>query len=156
MRRILGTILLLAGLLAVLPAAAQETYTLSVNAAQVTQLRDIITAENERTCQNRSQPFTCTQAQACTGTGVVCTGGAACTAPQARACGARIYPDTIAGREEYVTFGIAAPEFVSRRQLLPTWWSDRQCRIWATADAPTRQSMCTGSQLPTNCTLCGS
>jgi hypothetical protein len=134
--------------------SAQENYTVAATAGQVLDLTDIVTAYNEQTCLTRGQVFTCTQAQACVGPGVSCVGGAACTAAQARTCGARIFPLTQAGREEYVTFQLVAPDFVAQRAALSTWYQDRQCRFWATANGATRSSMCTTAGLPSTCRLC--
>lgn len=135
-------------------ASAQETYSTSATAQQVLDLTDIVTATNERTCTNRGQAIGCTQAQSCTGQGVVCANGSSCTAAQARSCGARIFPLTQAGREEYVTFQLVGPEFISRRDALSSWYQERQCRFWVTANASQRSAMCTAAGLPSTCRLC--
>lgn len=90
--------------------STQESYTLSAGATNVTTLTEVITFLNAETCARYGLPDACTQAQTCTA--AVATGGAGCTAAQARAGGVRIYPLTQAGREEFVTFGIALPEFL--------------------------------------------
>lgn len=104
--------LLLAVLLFASPALAQETYSLSGSATQVSQLDRDRASTNRQTCVRLGQVAACTQAQACTAAGAA--GGASCTAAQARQANARIYPATQAGREEFLTFSYVAPEFQRR------------------------------------------
>lgn len=104
---------LLLALLFVAPSAfAQETYSIAASAGQTAQHDRNRVASNRQTCTRLGQALACTQAQACTAANAA--GGASCTAAQARAVNARIYPATQAGREEYLTFDMVAPEFVRR------------------------------------------
>jgi hypothetical protein len=93
-------------------ASAQESYSLSASAGQVSQHDRDRSSKNRQTCTRLGQSLTCTQAQACTAAGAA--GGASCTAAQARAANARIYPATLAGREEFLTFDMVVPEFQRR------------------------------------------
>src|SRR5687767_9696001 len=98
MKKILPLIafVLLAG-----PASAQvETYAVPGSAANVATLTSVISFRNRETCERWSLATTCTQAQACTAANAI--GGSSCTAANARAANARIFPLTQAGREEYV------------------------------------------------------
>ncbi len=101
--------LLFLGLLAAASASAQETYSLQADAPSVVILTDLATFNNARTCLTLGLAVGCTQAQACTAANAA--GGASCTAAQARAANVRIWPATLAGREEYVMFQIAVPRF---------------------------------------------
>lgn len=87
-------------------AMGQESYTVNATAGQVTDLTAIVDISNEQVCRGLGLALTCTQAQACTAKGA--PGGASCTAVQARGAGVRIYPQTLAGREEFVTFALVA------------------------------------------------
>jgi hypothetical protein len=92
--------------------SAQETYSLSATANQVSLHDRDRASSNRQACTRLGLSSTCTQAQACTAANAA--GGASCTAAQARAANARIYPATQAGREEFLTFSIVAPEFQRR------------------------------------------
>jgi hypothetical protein len=103
MKRLILTlsVLLFAGL-----ASAQETYSITVGGT-TTNRNSIVgmlelgrTQWNTDVCTRAVLPSSCTQAQACTALGV--NGGAACTAADAIAVHARIYPATTAGRESFV------------------------------------------------------
>ena len=108
MNKTLGLLVLL-----LLPAlaSAQETYSISATAGQVTDLAGIVTAHNERTCERLGQAASCTQAQACTAAGLA----SGCSAATARNNNVRIFPATQAGREEFVTHMIVAPRFVDMK-----------------------------------------
>lgn len=121
---ILAFFLLLANI-----AVAQETYSISATAGQVASLAEIIAVDNVTTCITWGFSPGCTQGDVCIAAGA--TGGASCTAAQARAKGVRLWPATQAGREEYVIFSIAAPEFQSRKaryvqvsKSAYCWWFD--------------------------------
>jgi hypothetical protein len=80
--------------------AAQETYSISLAALNVTYLNLGRVQYNSNICTARGLPVDCTQAQACLAYGV--TGGASCTAADALAAGCRIFADTQAGREGFI------------------------------------------------------
>ena len=131
---------------------AQETYSLTANTAQVADLTLMVTTNNERTCDTLRQPLTCNQAQACTAANAA--GGSSCTSAQARAANARIFPNTQAGREEFVAFGLVAPRFQTLKPEVIAWDQDKFCRTWRGANQTTREGMCTSAGLPATCTLC--
>ena len=152
----------LAVLLWPLLSEAQETYTINANANQVSDLTTIVGNENGQVCDQLALPLGCTQAQACTAANA--PGGASCTAAQARGAGVRIYPQTQAGREEFVTFRVAAPKFQELRAGVPSFSQKKQCDFWATAPRAgatgSRDAMCAAAGLPTSvnapagCELC--
>lgn len=112
MRKIVVALLVLVGLAGVSPASAQETYSVGpVSAGNVQTLTDLITYTNAKLCLTvtPASGISCTQAQVCTAMNLL--GGASCTAATARAANARIWPNTQAGREEYVTWEIASKRF---------------------------------------------
>lgn len=151
MRKLIPLVfLLLPGL-----AEAQETYTLNANANQVADLTQIVDAANRRTCLRVTPASgeTCTQAQACTGN-VTCAGGSSCTAAQARACNARIFPATQAGREEYVTFTWVAPLFIAAIDDPAAFEMERSCINWQGFNTTQRNAVCTAFGRPTGCRLC--
>lgn len=132
---------------------AQETYSLPASAGNVVTLNEVITFYNGETCARYSLALTCTQAQACTS--AVAPGGASCTAAQARNAGVRIYALTQAGREEFVTFVIAAPEFfrladsvqkAAQRKLF--------CDAWAVASGANQGTCRTAISAPANSNPC--
>ena len=139
--------------LALLPmlAEAQETYSINASAANVTTLTGVITKINGDLCAATGLPRTCTQAQLCTAASV--PGGASCTAAQARAANARIYPLTQAGREEFTTFGIAAPKFL---ELVAEVQADQKrdaCEKWTAATQTAKNNACAAIGLPNGCRL---
>ena len=139
------------------PAAAQETYTLSAAATNVTELTAIVTASNGRLCERYALASTCTQAQACTAAvtaGTTVGGGAACTATQARAAGIRIYPISQPGREEFVMYAIAVPAFNAMKATIVSRTQEVQCQNWQTATQPQKDAVCTASGLSAGCLLC--
>ena len=145
--------LLLLGVVLFAPSVwAQETYSISANAAQVTDLTSEVRVSNEQTCSRFNLAFTCTQAQACTA--AAAPGGSACTAAQARGANARVFPQTQAGREEFVTFVIAAPEFTSRKSGVISWDQQTFCTTWRAGTQTQKDAMCTAGGLSAGCTLC--
>lgn len=148
MKKIL--LLLLVGMAA--PAMAQETYSLSATAQQVSDLTLIVTAANGRACESFNLAETCTQAQACTAANAA--GGASCTAAQARAANARIFPLTQPGREEFVTFMIAAPRFQDFKVGIVGRDHDKMCQFWSTATQVQKDTTCTSVGRSAGCQLC--
>jgi hypothetical protein len=122
-------------------AAAQETYSLPASAGNVTTLSGVMTGQNGDNCARYFLARTCTQAQICAA--AAAPGGSGCSAAQARSAGVRIYPLTQAGREEFVTFGIALPAFL---QLVNNQKAeDRRafCEGWAATSVANRNAFCT-------------
>lgn len=155
-------LLVLLGLCLVPLASAQETYSISANAAQVSDLTAIVGAANGEVCNKLGLALGCTQAQACTVANA--PGGSACTAAQARGAQVRIYPQTQAGREEFVVFGIAGPRFNElRASAVPAFSQRKLCDFWATAPRTgtnSKDAVCAAAGLPTSvsaptgCELC--
>lgn len=134
------------------PAAAQESYTVNSSAAQVVRLTKAVTIQNRQTCASQGFPASCTQATICVQ--VNAAGGASCTAAQARASNVRIYPNTLAGREEFITFALIVPAF---QQLMGTAVSTDQqdfCGAFKAASQATRDATCTTYGLPAACEPC--
>lgn len=124
---------------------AQESYTVSANANQQAQITEQVTESNVRTCRRLStvaSPLTdtCTQAQACVNAGAA--GGASCTPLQARQANARIFPQTTAGREEYITFTMVATDVQDRDLRLAKLYQERQCSAWLAASGAQRNVIC--------------
>lgn len=137
-----------------LPAAAQsqESYAVNATVGQVTRLTKAVTISNRQTCAANGFPAACTQAQLCVQ--VNAAGGASCTAAQARAANVRIYPGTLAGREEFVTFALVVPAF---QQLMSTAVStDAQdfCAAFKAAAQGTKDATCATYGLPAACEPC--
>lgn len=136
-----------------LPALAQETYSVPATAGQVMDLTQIVAAHNEQTCERLSLTDACTQAQACTAANAA--GGSSCTAAQARAANARIFPATQAGREEFVIFVIVAPRFADLRAGIVGHTRQRFCDWFTnTASQAQRDSVCTNAGRPAGCNVC--
>lgn len=138
-------------LLLAAPLAAQESYTISANAGQVADLTLIVSANNGRTCLRLGQVELCTQAQACVAAGA--TGGASCTAGQARAANARIFPATQAGREEFVTFVIAAPRFQDMKQGIVGYDQERAKANWTVFNQAQKDAACASLGRAAGCQL---
>jgi hypothetical protein len=94
----------------------------------------------------------CTQAQACTAANA--PNGASCNAAQARSVGARIFPATEAGREEFVIFQITVPEFNRMREKIAQRHQELLCVFWGTANQTQKDAICTAASLPAGCLLC--
>ncbi len=140
------------GLLIAAGAEAQETYTINANATQAADLRQYELSINRGQCRRLGLAVTCTQAQACTAANA--PGGASCTAAQARGAGARIWPDTQAGREEFVTFQWVAGHFLEARASLPTLAGPDYCGWWTAQNQTTKDAECTKIGAPTGCSIC--
>lgn len=157
MLKLVGVIAL--GLLAS-AAGAQETYSVGpVSAQKVLNLTAVVAAKNVKTClrlSTQSNPLTasCTQAQACTNANA--PGGASCTPGQARTAGVRIWPATFAGREEYVTFGIADPAFDDQVAAVPGQTQRQACLAWQTQNQAARDAACVAHGITAPCLMYGS
>lgn len=136
--------------------SAQETYSVSGSAGQVGDLQQYLLAQNRTTCALLNLAITCTQAQACTAANA--PGGASCTAVQARGANVRIWPDTQAGREEYVTFGVAAPKLAEIRAVVPGAFiagpaMGDYCRWWK-ANSGSQAAECAKIGATSGCVVC--
>lgn len=155
-------LLFLAFVLIAVPAAAQETYTINASAGNVTDLAAIVGGQNLRVCRrlstvatNPTPPSNCTQAQACLA--AQAPGGSSCTAAQARGINARIYPATQAGRDEYVTFKIALPAFLSQLKDAGSLHQTVGCEYLLSPSGSTDlTNVCTNAGLPAPpaCKIC--
>jgi len=144
---------LILGLVALAGAAeAQETYSLPATAGQVTNLNIIALGQNERVCKRLALASTCTQAQACTA--ATAPGGASCTAAQARGADVRIYPSTLAGREEFVTFKFLAPDFIAALQAVGSQHQSTFCAWFIAQSQGGQDTVCTNAGLPAGCRIC--
>lgn len=133
-------------------ASAQETYSVAATVGQTADLRQYVLSQNRRTCQRQLLAVTCTQAQACTSANVA--GGVSCTNAAARAANVRIWPDTLAGREEFVVFFWLAPLFGQAKATLPTLAAPDYCIWWTAQNQTTRDAECTKIGAPTGCSIC--
>jgi hypothetical protein len=133
-------LLVLLALPALAHAQVDDTeYCQDPNATQTGDLRQYVIAKNRATCLrlNAGTNGVCTQAQACTAAGL----SAGCTAAQARgtACSttgagclvsARIWPDTQAGRNEFVQFVWVLREFTLAKAETPAHVQVDECVWW--------------------------
>jgi hypothetical protein len=155
-----------------LSAEAQETWTLNPTAVQVITSDFGRLEANRENCERfnlaagRTDAGQCTQAQMCTAT-PACPGGASCTAVQALACGVtaefpqgrRVFPNTTAGREQYVgVFGVVRllNEVTATHTANPPDGSSFQayCIWWAAQNQTTKNAECSKSSQPNNCPIC--
>jgi hypothetical protein len=131
-------------LLAGLSVQAQENYTIAASAAQVPDLRLHVLGKNRETCRrvNAVGAPNCTQAAACTA--VNAPGGSGCSNAQARQAGVRIWPDSEAGRQEFVTFapGWVADLFKAARAGIPSQIAVDHCIWWGTLNQAQREAHC--------------
>ena len=147
--------LLAVGFLLIIPAVveAQETYSLNATAGQVTDLTSVVVGANVDTCLRLGQGESCTQAEACEAASAA--GGVSCTPAQARAANARLWPNTQAGREEFVTFFIVAPRFKDLRAAQNGRNRVRYCDIWWPAQTQTtKNAECSKLVQPAGCSVC--
>lgn len=150
MKRLLPLIFLL--LAPVVAKAQTENHTIPVSTVNQAKETLVIRRSNRLLCTRWSLSFPCTQAAVCTAAGVV--GGASCTAANARAAEARIYDSTtLAGREEFTTFGIAQPAFNDLVAAAVSEQIVEGCSIWATMNTTQRNNVCSSytPALPPGC-----
>lgn len=145
-------LLTLALVLLAAPVLAQETFSLPATAVQVTDLSGIIDATNGRTCESRALAIGCTQAAICTA--AAAPGGASCTAAQARSVNVRIYPSTLAGREEFSQIEIALKRFNELKAEISKRALERLFKFCSTATQPQKDALCTDSGQAASCLLC--
>jgi hypothetical protein len=150
MRRVIAL-----GFLLFLPAivSGQESYTLSATANQVTNLTAAVASLNQDLCEKYElTAANCTQAQVCTAANI--PGGAACSPAQARAANVRIWPNTQAGREEFVTFYLVAPRFQDLIAGTVGANRGRYCKWWGLQDQTTKDAECSKVGQPPGCSIC--
>jgi hypothetical protein len=142
------------GPLLLIPAivSGQETYSVAATANQVSNLTTAIASMNQELCDRYTLGQNCTQAQACTA--VNAAGGAACTPAQARTANVRMWPNTQAGREEFVTFYLIAPRFQDLVSGTVGANRARYCAWWALQNQTTKDAECTKLGQPTGCSIC--
>lgn len=136
-------------------AEAQENYSVSLSANQVTRLERVRVFVNEEECKAANLPVSCTQADLCLARGL-----GACSDAQARAAGFRIYPATQAGREEL--FMDTAREQVlelehkaNKRDFVCTTLECRQkaCDSFAAMTTRQKDTVCFALGLSAGCSL---
>lgn len=158
MRKTILSILLL--LFVVGLASAQETYSVVLSSpANVAKLDVGRKLSNQAVCTRFALPASCTQAQACAAsflaTGQPSTGGS-CSGAEAQSAGVRIYANTLAGREGFVTNEIIKTQidaFSRQRAKLDFSALQGFCR---TATQPQIDGVCTASGLSAGCGVCDS
>jgi hypothetical protein len=111
----------------------------------------MVAANNNSVCAAVDLASGCTQAQACTAANA--TGGASCTAAQARNANVRIFPQTFAGREEFFQFRIALPKFLELRAEIVNLNQAHAKRTWDAGNQTVRDGMCTAAGLAAGCLL---
>ena len=146
MKRLLFLLLLAA------PLEAQESYSISATAGQVTTLDRARLASNVRVCQQLGLTNACTQAEACTAANA--PGGASCTAGQARGAGVRIFPGTQPGREEYLTFGLVVPSLQEALRAARERERILYCQWFEAQNQTTKDAECSKAGAPDGCELC--
>lgn len=141
-------------------ASAQETYSITLGgstsnrASVVGQTEAGRLLNNYTVCQRAGLALTCTQAQACAALNV--PGGASCTAAQALAMGppARIYPDSLAGREAYSANSMIrykAPVNVIELEAFEGAICKARCLSLTVAE---KNARCADAGLPNGCNPC--
>lgn len=148
--------LLVFGCLLMLPALseAQEVYSVSANAIQVAIVQQWTAFLNRDNCRriNAAGGAACTQAQACTA--VNAPGGSGCSPAQARQAGVRIWPDSQAGREEYMLHGVAAPALADIKAKLPASIVIDKCIWWNGQNTTVQNAECATIGAPPGCSPC--
>jgi len=155
MKKTLSILLLIAA-----SASAQETYSVAIlNPANVSKLDVGRQLANQAVCTRFSLAVSCTQAQACAAS-LSATGqpasGAACTANEAQTAGVRIYPNSLAGREAFITQELIRAQldvFARQRAKLDFAALQSFCK---TATQPQIDGVCTASGLSAGCGVCDS
>lgn len=145
-------------LLTAVSASAQETYSIAIlNPANVTKLDVGRQLANQAVCTRFSLAASCTQAQACAesfaATGEPATGGA-CTAQEAATAGVRIYPNSLAGREAFITQELIRAQldvFARQRAKLDFASLQSFCKV---ATQPQIDGVCTATGLAAGCGVC--
>jgi hypothetical protein len=130
-------------------ASAQEDLTITIPAAELPHLINQVATTNVETCERLHLAVTCTQAQACVAAAAV--GGASCTAAQARAADARIFPATTAGRSEYVTFRLVAPQVEAAKPRVTARNKKRMCVWFNGLNQTQKDAECVKHDSPAGC-----
>lgn len=156
MKRLILSLLLLTAV----SASAQETYSIAIlNPANVTKLDVGRQLANQAVCTRFSLAASCTQAQACAAS-FSATGqpvsGAACTANEAQTAGVRIYPNSLSGREGFITTELIKAQldvFARQRAKLDFAALQAFCKV---ATQPQIDGVCTATGLSAGCSVCES
>lgn len=134
-------------------ATAPETYSTTIsNQATLNALDWGRIQHNTDTCAKGSLPSTCTQAEICVALNV--TGGAACTLVDALAAGARLYSNTLGGRQSFVGDQLirkAAEEFKAEQRRREILAAMAAC---AGYNETQKNVVCSAYGLPNGCTIC--
>lgn len=133
-------------------AAAQESYSTTATAQQVSDLRQHVLALNRVTCRRLQLTAACSQAQACVAANAA--GGASCTAAQARAANVRIWPDAQAGREEFIMWTWIVPRMLEARAALAGLTIADYCVWWDSQNQTTKDAECAKIGAPASCFVC--
>lgn len=156
MKKLLYILLLL---LISVSASAQETNSINVTVANVPRLDHGRILYNNNTCTGQGLAIGCTQAQACAAslarTGAPAS-GSSCTASEALANAARIYPNTQPGREQYHQDQI----FKTALDRIDREWAKTGAfdfQAWCkTATTPQIDQICTDHGKSAGCGVCDS
>lgn len=136
-----------------------ETYSLSTGSGQQGTRNAVLVDKgrairNRTTCKRLNLVSTCTQSQACVAANA--PGGASCTAAQARQVNVRIFPQTLAGREEFIMFHSFVPDLVDFFNQTQGQDNSDACTSWSTMTQAQRDVVCAAfiPALPAGCDLC--
>lgn len=139
-------------------AKADEVYSLTAQGTVTTGQLGILESDRDsyerRLCARYLliKGSTCTQAALCTAANAA--GGASCSNSQARAAGVRLYPSTLSGREEFLTFDWIAPVFQVRKASAQADAADAYCVWWRTQNQTVKNQECSKIGKPDNCEVC--
>ena len=139
-------------------ASAQETCSIDIQSpANVAKLDVGRKLANQAVCTRFSLPSSCTQAQACTAsfeaTGQPASSGA-CTAQEAQGASVRIYPNSLNGREAFITQELIRTQldvFARQRAKLDFAALQSFCKV---ANQTQKDGVCTASGQSAGCGLC--
>jgi len=146
---------------------APEIYQVVATSPRVADMIQIVDMRNQKTCQRIHVqngknpwpvPYVCTQAEVCTATMppiTPCDDATSQGRSNLRQANARIYPNTFSGRDEFMSFVIAGPQFLDQINAVPSWQRFVQCIAWHGADAAARNQMCAQAGLSPDCRLYG-
>ena len=121
------------------PALAQESYTLNATAGNITNFIDPgRVSYNEQACNAAALPLTCTEAQLQAVEGHETD---------------RIYPDSQAGRQDYVVQVILQPRIPEIRNDMRRWDRIKAQLAWAGFNRTQKDAVCSALGLPAGCEL---
>ena len=121
------------------PALAQESYTLNATAGQVTNfINPGRVTHNETQCNAAGLPFTCTEVQIQAVPGFEST---------------RIYPDSLAGREDWIIDVVIGPRVPELRSTNDAWDQQKAELNWCAGDQTFKDAGCAALGLAAGCQL---